>query len=93
MTSLARFGPVRTPRARPGATSATTSVIRFSVPCSTPLVRLITGVPDGRWGAASARTSRKPCEGTPMTTAVASTSASSSEAVAVSDSVSSKSGR
>src|SRR5437588_269872 len=73
MTSLARLGPVSTPAGWPGTTSATTSVIRLSVPCSTPLVRLTTGTSRTRGGAASAWISRTPGDGNPVPTASALT--------------------
>ena len=81
MTSLARLGPVSTPALWPGATSATTSVMRFSDPCSTPLVRLTRAAPGARKPLASSSTARKPWDGTAMTTTSAPSSASSSDAV------------
>ena len=67
----------------PASTSATTSVMRSSVPCSTPFDRLITGavgVDERR--AASASTARNPCDGTPTTTTSAPVHAASSRCVA-----------
>ena len=66
--SSTRFGPVSTAQGWPGATSATTSVIRRRVPCSTPLVRLTTGVAAPRKGRPADRTDRNPWDGTAITT-------------------------
>ena len=84
-TSRARFGPVSTPVRSvrcSGRTSATTSVMRSSVPCSTPFERLTIGVSGAMWGRASSRTVRMPCDGIPSTTTSAPANASSIDPVA-----------
>ena len=48
----------------PSSTSAITSVIRSSVPCSTPFDRLITGASGAMSGPACSSTARNPCDGT-----------------------------
>ena len=85
-TSVAMFGPVSTPirpSAWPGRTSAATSVMRFSEPCSRPLAKLRSSAAGGTNGAASPRTARKPWDGTARATTSAPSSASSNRAVAV----------
>jgi len=82
MISLARLGPDSAPATRPGSTSRMTSVIRYSVPASNPLVRLTTGIQWGTWGAACSSTARKPCDGTPTTSTSAFDTASSRSLVA-----------
>ncbi len=88
-TSRARFGPVSTPMrdgSWDGSTSATTSVIRSSVPCSTPFERLSTGTSSPITAAAAVSTVRNPCDGTPMTTTSAPVQAARRSDVAASDS-------
>ncbi len=65
--SLARFGPASTPAGWLGSTSSITSVIRWWVPCSSPFVRLTIGTHGRTYGAACSSTSRKPCDGTAIT--------------------------
>ncbi len=84
-TSPAMFGPVSTPirlPSWPGRTSAATSVMRFSDPCSSPLARLSNCAGPGTNGAAASSTERKPWEGTARATMSAPSRASSSRAVA-----------
>ncbi len=92
-TSLARFGPVRAATGWPGSTSAVTSLIRFSVDGSSPLARLTTGTHGRTYSAAAVSTSRKPWEGTAITTTSAGATASSKDPVARSAGGSSKPGR
>ena len=86
MTSPARLGPVSTPAGLEGQTWPTTSVMRSIVSCSSPLARLRIGVPSTIAGTALDSTSRKPCDGTPITTTLAPSSASAIDEVARSDS-------
>ena len=83
MISLARFGPVSAAAGCPGRTSLITCVMRRSEPCSSPFVRLTTGIHGWMVGLAACRVVRKPCEGTPMISTSAWATALSSSAVAV----------
>ena len=64
----------------PGSTSCTTWLMRSRVPCSSPLVRLTTGTHGRRQVATCSSVSRKPWDGTPMTSTSASCTASSDRA-------------
>src|SRR5882757_7839433 len=91
--SEAMFGPDSTPAGCPGSTSPTIWVIRWSVPCSSPLTRLTTGIHGRTYGAACSSASRKPCDGTPMISTSASLTTRSMSEVARSPSVSATSPR
>ena len=64
------------------ATSSITSLIRLSVPSSTPFIRLITTASSGMCLAQCSRLARNDCDGTASTTIAASASASSGSWVA-----------
>ena len=91
----ARFGPLITAiRSGPmSPTSAMTSLIRLSVPISTPLARLTTVAPRGSWSAQSCRCSRSRCAGIASTTVVTPSSAAAASCVARSADGSLTSGR
>src|SRR5690606_13176893 len=82
----ARFGPDTTTTCCCGTpvTSTMTSLIRLSVPSSTPLARLTSGTPSGIRSRQRIRFSRNDWLGTASTTACAPASASSGSAVAAS---------
>ena len=76
--SLERLGPLITAmRSGPASvTSAITSLIRFSVPSSTPFISETITAASGTHGAQSSRLARNVCDGTASTTTSASASAS-----------------
>ncbi len=82
--SWARLGPLTTAiRSGPApVTSAITSLIRFSVPSSTPFISDTSVASGGSTGAHSARFSRSVCDGTASTTTSAPAAASSGSWVA-----------
>ncbi len=93
--SPARFGPLTTAM-RPGSTapaSATTSLIRLSVPISTPLARLTTVASGGSAERQSSRWLRSFWAGMARTTAVTPSRAASASWVARSASGRAMSGR
>ena len=79
---MARFGPVNTATGWPGISSLVTSLIRLRELRSIPFVSVTTGTHGRRNGAASAATSRYPCDGTAITSTSAWLTASSNELVA-----------
>ena len=93
--SLARFGPLTTATWAAGtsATSAMTSLIRLSVPSSTPFIRLTSTAPGASEPATAARFSRRLCDGTASTTKSAPATASRASDVADSRSGSTTPGR
>ena len=84
MISRARLGPVSTPTGWPGSTSLMICVMRMRVSSSSPLVRLITGTQARMCFFTSSSTSRKFCEGMPMTITSAPCTASPISVVATS---------
>ena len=93
--SLARLGPESTATLEgpSEASSCITSLIRFSESCSIPLVSETTGTSMERCGATSRRMDLKACEGTPITTTEAVSTAFSRSCVAARDGGRSMSGR
>ncbi len=83
--SRARFGPETTATWSAGtpATSTTTSLIRLSVPSSTPFARLTSVTPGGSRSCHAARLARSVCDGTANTTASTPSSAAAAFVVAV----------
>ena len=93
MISRAMFGPVRAATGWPGSSSAITSVIRSSDPCSRPLARLTIGIHGWIHSLAAAIVERIAVVGTPTMSSSAWRIAFSRSSVAISCSGSVKPGR
>ena len=93
-TSAAKLGPESTATGfAPPISSSITCDIRLILPGSRPFVALTIGTSPGRKALACWITVRVPCDGTAATTHVDPTNASSRDAVGITDSGSTKSGR